>query len=82
MTVMQNNICLRGAEDVSVSTSAWHAGGPGSILGHGRHGIFGIKTLAFHIGDCVSLGNQRTTLMLVPSQFLTQKNDKHMHRQC
>ena len=32
-----------------VSTSTWHAGGLGSIPGHGRHGMFGVKPL----GICI-----------------------------
>ena len=59
-----------GREDgVVVSTSAWHASGPGSVPGHGRHGTFGVKNLGLNIGDCVSLMNRRLSLMLVLSQF-------------
>ena len=35
-----------------VSTSAWRDGGPGTILGHGRHGIFGVKTWLSTLGLC------------------------------
>ena len=37
-----------------VSTSTWHAGGPGSIPGHDRHGTFWCKNLALSVGDCVA----------------------------
>ena len=37
-------VALRNADSVMVSTSAWHAGDPGSIPGYRRHGIFDVKT--------------------------------------
>ena len=38
----------RGVDSVVVGTSAWHAGGPGSIPGQGS--IFGVKTWLSTLG--------------------------------
>ena len=56
----------QGVAGVVVSTSTWHASGPGSISGHDSNGIFGVKTLNFE--DHVSLANQGSTLMSVLSK--------------
>ena len=54
-----------------VCTSTWHAGGPGSIFGHGGHGraYIGFTVPNLDIGDSVSLVNRRIMLLSVLSQF-------------
>ena len=43
---------LRGAGNVVVSTSIWHASGPVSIPGQGKHGIFGVNIRLSTLGTC------------------------------
>ena len=45
-------------DSIVVSTSTWHAGGPGSIPGHGRHGIFRVK-----------LGSQHWEVIYIPCEL-------------
>ena len=48
---------------VVASIWLWHGNSLGSILGHGKHGIFSVKTWLS------TLVNQIIMLMSVPSQF-------------
>ena len=41
---LQQTVLCTGEGGTVGATSAWHTGGPGSIHGHGRHGMFGGKT--------------------------------------
>ena len=42
--------CYIGRCGIVVSTSAWHTSAPGSIPGHDRLGMFGVKTWLSTLG--------------------------------
>ena len=44
------NNTKRVMDGVVVTTSTWHAGCPGSIPGHSKLGIFGVKTWLSTLG--------------------------------